>query len=439
MPSLSPRTQQWDDDERQLEEVQKERQHEHQDVDDDQEAELSAGKARQQVLDPLVTVYAVEAEAEDACADQDEDHERSQLRGRVHRLPHELHRKPSAPNRHDESPRRAHRAALGRRGHAEEDGAEHEEDERERRDQHERDALGELRQEAELQEFVEDRKHERNRRGHAHADHEPDVGGDVGVQAVVVDLPERDADRERDQEEHAQRPVAGGAVRLAQRARLGRQGGNPGRLERRDEQRIARIEARQHDARDEGARVHVAHRAAELVGHDDEHERRRDDLRKRSGGGDGAGRKAPVVAVTQHDRQRDEAHRDDRRGHDTGRGGKQRADEDDRVGEAAANGPNTCPMVSSRSSAIPLRSRIRPMKVKNGTASRVSLDITPQMRSGSAPKSDGERSPSSMPIRPNTMPFAARAKATGYPSRRKTTSAANISGAMLAAMNAVMA
>ncbi len=53
------------------------------------------------------------------------------------------------------------------------------------------------------------------------------------------------------------------------------------------------------------------------------------------------------------------------------------------------------------------------MKVKNGTASNVSLDITPHSRSGSAWKSEGWSRPSSMPIRPNTMPFAASAKATG--------------------------
>ena len=53
------------------------------------------------------------------------------------------------------------------------------------------------------------------------------------------------------------------------------------------------------------------------------------------------------------------------------------------------SGPNSCPIVSSRSSAMPLRSRIRPMKVKNGTASRVSLDMIAQMRCGSAWKREG--------------------------------------------------
>ena len=76
-------------------------------------------------------------------------------------------------------------------------------------------------------------------------------------------------------------------------------------------------------------------------------------------------------------------------------------------------GPNSWPMVSSRSSAMPLRSRISPMKVKNGTASSVSLDITAQTRCGSAWNSEGCSNPSSMPMSPNRMPLAASEKATG--------------------------
>ena len=45
---------------------------------------------------------------------------------------------------------------------------------------------------------------------------------------------------------------------------------------------------------------------------------------------------APVVAVAQHDRQRDQAHGDDRGGDHAGGGGEQRADDDDGIGEAAA-------------------------------------------------------------------------------------------------------
>ena len=53
------------------------------------------------------------------------------------------------------------------------------------------------------------------------------------------------------------------------------------------------------------------------------------------------------------------------------------------------------------------------MNVKNGIASSVSFDMMPHSRSGSAPNREGESRPSSIPMSPNTMPFAASAKATG--------------------------
>ena len=52
-----------------------------------------------------------------------------------------------------------------------------------------------------------------------------------------------------------------------------------------------------------------------------------------------AGGEAPVVAVAQHDRQRDQPHGDDRGRHHAGGRGEQRADEHHRVGEAAAHRP----------------------------------------------------------------------------------------------------
>ena len=50
------RREQRHDDERQLEEVEEEGEHEHQDVDHDQEADLAAGQAGEQVLDPQIAV-----------------------------------------------------------------------------------------------------------------------------------------------------------------------------------------------------------------------------------------------------------------------------------------------------------------------------------------------------------------------------------------------
>ena len=101
-------------------------------------------------------------------------------------------------------------------------------------------------------------------------------------------------------------------------------------------------------------------------------------------------------------------------------------------------GPKSWPMVSSRSSAMPLRSRTRPMKVKKGTASSVSLAMMPKMRSGSAWNSAPCSRPSSMPMSPNRMPLAASANATGKPNSRNRIMDANISGAMLAMMNSVI-
>ena len=46
---------------------------------------------------------------------------------------------------------------------------------------------------------------------------------------------------------------------------------------------------------------------------------------------------APVIAVAQHDRQRDQPHRDHRGRDHAGRRGQQRADEHHGIGEAAAH------------------------------------------------------------------------------------------------------
>ncbi len=75
--------------------------------------------------------------------------------------------------------------------------------------------------------------------------------------------------------------------------------------------------------------------------------------------------------------------------------------------------PKSWPMVSSRSSAMPLRSRISPMKVKNGIASSVELAMMPSTRSGSAWSSSGPSAPCRMPMIANSSPLAASEKATG--------------------------
>ena len=92
-------------------------------------------------------------------------------------------------------------------------------------------------------------------------------------------------------------------------------------------------------------------------------------------------------------------------------------------------GPNSWPMVSSRSSAMPLRSRIRPMSVKNGIANSVSFCMMPKMRSGSACSSASGSTPISTPTKPKNRPQAPRLKATGKPNSRKMIRPANMIGA----------
>ncbi len=122
------------------------------------------------------------------------------------------------------APRRAHRAALGRRRDAEEDRAEHQEDQRQRRNHHEDDALGEPRQQPELEDTVDDRGKERDAGADARRDDDHLVGGIVGA---VLPVREGHRGNRGDDGQDEQRSRAAGAVRLAQRARFERQRRRP--------------------------------------------------------------------------------------------------------------------------------------------------------------------------------------------------------------------
>src|SRR5207245_493180 len=140
---VGDRAHERDHDERELEEIEEERENENQQVDDDQEPELAARQRREQVLDPHVSVDAVEGEAEDPRPDKNEDYEGRELRRRIHRLFEQSPRQPPTCGRHDQRAGRAHRAAFGRRRYAEKDGAEHQENQGERWYQHEGHTLSE--------------------------------------------------------------------------------------------------------------------------------------------------------------------------------------------------------------------------------------------------------------------------------------------------------
>ena len=98
-------------------------------------------RVEQDLLDQFVAVEAPEDEAEGIGADQDDEHETRNARGRAHDVPEHLHREASLERREDQATRRADRRAFGRRGDADEDRAEHRDDQHQRRRQRDRHAL----------------------------------------------------------------------------------------------------------------------------------------------------------------------------------------------------------------------------------------------------------------------------------------------------------
>ncbi|OIQ73259.1 hypothetical protein GALL_451070 [mine drainage metagenome] len=132
-------------------------------------------------------------------------------------------------------------------------------------------------------------------------------------QEVIVVVGGRDARCHDQSEQHAQRAQSAVAIGFADGACFRRQGGRPLRPDQGDADDVDEIERGQGETRNERTLVHIAHAAAELVGHDDEHQRGRDDLRQRARGSDHPRGHPPVIAVAQHDGQRDQSHGNDRR------------------------------------------------------------------------------------------------------------------------------
>src|SRR5437773_3777353 len=131
--SIRRARQQGHDDESELEKIEEEGEEEDEEIDEDEKAELAARQADEQMLDPFVTIDAIEGEREDARPDEDEDHESGKIGGLLERLAQQAEIKLAPGERQQQGAGRSHGAALGRRGDALEDGAENEEDENERR------------------------------------------------------------------------------------------------------------------------------------------------------------------------------------------------------------------------------------------------------------------------------------------------------------------
>jgi hypothetical protein len=101
------------------------------------------------------------------------------------------------------------------------------------------------------------------------------------------------------------------------------------------------------------------------------------------------------------------------------------------------NGPNTWPTVSSKSSAMPLRSRISPIKVKKGTASSVSLAMMPIRRSGSQPMMAGGKDAQFDADEAEEQAAGTQAEGHRKAQQQEKISPTNMTGAKLAAMNSM--
>ena len=101
-------------------------------------------------------------------------------------------------------------------------------------------------------------------------------------------------------------------------------------------------------------------------------------------------------------------------------------------------GPKTCPTVSSKSSAMRLRSRMMPIKVKKGMAKSVSFCMMPKTRKGKAWNRLEGNKPSSIPMKPKNKPVAAKENATGKPTNKNTSKPVNMMGTKLLVTNSIM-
>ena len=117
--------------------------------------------------------------------------------------------------------------------------------------------------------------------------------------------------------------MSAGAVGLVVNARLGWQRRHPLRPEEGHAGDEEQIQPHQHQTGQQGTGIHVAHRSAQLVGQHDQHQRRGKRLCQRARCRDGAGGNRPVVAIAQHDGQRNQTHRNHGGRHHPRGGGEQ--------------------------------------------------------------------------------------------------------------------
>ena len=88
--------------------------------------------------------------------------------------------------------------------------------------------------------------------------------------------------------------------------------------------------------------------------------------------------------------------------------------------------PNKFATVSNNSSAILDFSKIKPIKINNGTATKSSFVIVPNIFDGIKAKKSGLKKPKLEAINANNIETPANVKATGKPNNKKTNVVANM-------------
>jgi hypothetical protein len=317
---LRHRRQHRHDDEGDLEEVEEEGQEEDEQVDDDQETPDAARQVRHQVLDPAVAVDALEGDRKACRADQDEGHHRGDAHRRLEGLDDQVAQLldlPGAPAQPDDRGEHDGEGERERRRFEVAGGRDQGADDRRRAATVERPLV-----------------EARERRIAHHGQHD---GADGAHGAGLGRRRQAHHDRaEHQEDQHRRRNDAPGAFdqqRLAEQgARHRRHGFRP------HDGEVEGVGGEQRDLqqrRSPGAEIHVADRAAELVGQDDQHQRRRHQLGDGARGRQHAGGVAHVVFVAQHHRQGDHRHGDDLGRHGAGDGAQDEADDDGRIAEPA--------------------------------------------------------------------------------------------------------
>src|SRR5699024_9786742 len=196
-----------------FEEVQEKGQQEGEDADDNKKTPLPTRDANEQVLDPEITVDAAKAQAENGGAHENEHHKTRQLGGGVHGLTQQCQAETATGDGHDKGPDGPHGATFGGRGQADEDGPQHQKDQKQGRNHDKGDAFGNGRQQPQAGIAVDKRHDPRRHAPYEQRDHNPFVNRHLGVRTEIM-LGAEPGNGRRYQREYSQRLEPARAVGL---------------------------------------------------------------------------------------------------------------------------------------------------------------------------------------------------------------------------------